>query len=556
MFHRRLFPGLVVLFASALVAPVAVAVAAAPSETTSPSQTAAVLPPESEQAPPTDCTAPVGFAINGPLPGYLVPDQELATTCVPFTQVPLAPPGYAGDYRVQEFSDAAARRALAACAASPPCAAIEAARRYQPVEFRKTGTIVPEGRIDPHAPNVDLRQIRRPGFFVRAPYREPIAQAERHTYTFEFTVPAEPYERLNRGITTPVKLRGWYLKGSGVPNSRGRRIHSLVILIGGRTVETTAVRDPRDPLYTRSNSTGKFVSITYPSHGTELWGADVWREYLYKLNQAGFDVLTFDKRGHGISGGITADNTLQQGLDMLRAIDALDSGNGVRVLGPDGTERTGRSAVRQLVGPDEARRMPIVLGGSSQGSWTTQWAMDANFNRWCEFDLPDRPCPAPWGYRTITGAILLASLPGFTGTEQELPFEAARREILHIAFIPTSEPLAHIGTWPAALFVKGLWDEVPGGLRTGPGGGPFPTFNAYLRVRGMKELLYLRGPHSEIMWGPTNVALAQDRVVGFSINAIFGRPSGQPRYATLKEAVAASPPIWEYSTQPTFPSSP
>jgi pimeloyl-ACP methyl ester carboxylesterase len=498
----------------------------------------------------------VGFALNGSLPGYLVPDKQLATTCVPFTQVPLAPAGYRGDYRVQEFSDVAARRALAACEAKPPCPAVEAARTYQPVQFRKTGTIVPQGRIDPHASNVDLRQIRRPGFFGRAPYREPIAQAQHRTYTFEFTVPPEPYERLNRGITTPVKLRGWYLKGSGVPDSRGRRVHTLVILIGGRTVETTAVHDPRDPLYTRSTSTGKYVSITYPARGTEEWGADIWREYLYKLNRAGFDVLTFDKRGHGISGGITVDNTLRQGLDMLRAIDALKTGNGVRVLGPDGKVRTGGSAVRQLVRPGQAQRMPIVLGGSSQGSWTTQWAMDANINRWCEFDLPNRPCHQPWGYHNIKGAILLASLPGFTGTQEELPYEAARREILHIAFIPTSEPLAHIGSWPAALFVKGLWDEVPGGLRAGPGGGPFPTFNAYLRVRGMKELLFLRGPHSEIMWGPANVAIAQHRVVRFSIDAIFGRPSKQPRYTTLKEAVAGSPPIYEYSTQPTFPTSP
>jgi len=211
---------LVVLFASAMVAPAAAV--AQPSRPTTPPQSAAALPPESQQAPPTDCTAQVGFAINGPLPGYLVPDKQLGTTCVPFTQVPLAPAGYQGDYRVQEFSDAAARRALAACEAKPPCAAVEAARTYHPVEFRKTGTIVPQGRIDPHASNVDLRQIRRPGFFGRAPYREPIAQAEHRAYTFEFTVPAEPYERLNRGITAPVKLRGWYLKGRGVPNGRGR----------------------------------------------------------------------------------------------------------------------------------------------------------------------------------------------------------------------------------------------------------------------------------------------------------------------------------------------
>lgn len=550
----RLMVWLVLLSAFALISLESAAAASRSSALSS--QTPSALPPESEQAPAPDCTAPVGFAINGPLPGYLVPDRVLGMTCLPFTQIPLAPQGYAGDYRVQAFTDEAARRALAACEAAPPCAALEAAKTYQPVQFRKTGTVVPFGRIDPNAPNVDLSQIRRPGFFGGAPYREPIASVESRTYTFEFTVPQEPYERLNLGMTTPVKLRGWYLKGAGVPDGRGRHVHALVILIGGRTVETTAVHDPRDPLYTRSQSTGKYVPVTYPSRGTEAWGANIWREYLYRLNRAGFDVLTFDKRAHGISGGITADDTLQQGLDMLRAIDSLRTGQGVRTLGPDGTLRTGAAAVRPLVRPGEVQRMPIILGGSSQGSWTTQWAMDANLNPWREFDLPGRPSRPPWGYRNIRGALLLASLPGFTGTEQELPYEAARREILHIAFIPTSEPLAHIGTWPAVFFAKGLWDEVPGGLRAGPGGGPFLTFNAYLRVHGMKGLVFLRGPHSEIMWGPANVALVQRRLVRFSINAIFDRPSRQPLYTTLKEAVAASPPIYEYSTQPTFPTSP
>lgn len=504
------------------------------------------LPPESEQAPPTDCVAHVGYNLNRPMPGYVVPDQQLGTTCVPFTQEPLAPAGYQGDYRVDEFSDEAARRRLAACKAQPPCAAITAAQDYQPPQFRVTGTIVPEGKIDPHAADVDLHAIRRPAFFARAPYDEPIAEAESRTYTFEFTTPAEPYERLNRGITAPVKLRGWYLKGAGVISGH-RRLRALAVFIAGRSIETTAVHDPRDPLYTRSASTGSYVPITYPGRGTEKWGVRQWRQYLYKLNRAGFDVLTFDKRGHGISGGLTADNTLQQGLDMLRALDALETGRGVRTLGPDAKARSGPAAVRALVRRRAVSRMPIILGGPSQGSFTTQWAMNANFHRWCELDLPDRRCHEPWGYRNIRGAVLLASLPGFLGAPETLAAEAARREVLHIAFLPTSEPLAGIGSWPAVFFGKGLWDEFQ---------GPFPTFNAYLRVRGMRELLFVRGPHSENEFGPANVSLMQDRVARFAVSAVLGRPSDQPPFHTLKEAIAASPPIWEYSTQPSFEPSP
>jgi hypothetical protein len=496
----------------------------------------------------------VGYNVNTTLPGYLVPDKTLGITCVPFTQVPLAPEGYQGDYWVQEFSDEAARHQLAECEAQASCPSIKNAENYTPDKFRTTGTIVPEGKIDPLASDVDLRQIRRPAFFGRHPYDEPIAELENRTYTFEFAVPADPYERLNLGITAPDRLRGWYIRGAGVPDGRGHRIPTLMIFIAGRSFETTAVQDPRDPLYTRSAGNGTYPPVKYPARGTERWGLRSWREYLYKLSQAGFDVLTFDKRGHGISGDITPDDTLQQGLDMLRAIDALNTGEGVRIFTPDGQNLSGRDAVLALLPPGELGRMPIILGGPSQASWATEWAMDANFNRWRELDLPDPPWHEPWGYRNIVGAVLLDSIPiGYFGPLHpvtpgpSLADEAAMRKIAHIARRPTSEPLAGIGSWPAVFFGKGLWDEVE---------GPFPTFNAYLRVHGPKELLFVRGPHGENEWGPANVALMQERVTRFAVNVVLGQPLGQPEFKTLKEAIAASPQIWEYSTRPQFESSP
>jgi pimeloyl-ACP methyl ester carboxylesterase len=502
--------------------------------------------PVAEQAPPTDCSAPVGYGANATLPGYRVPDEQLGTVCVPFTQVPPAPDGYEGDYHVTEFSDAAARERLAACEAQPPCVAIAYAQSYAPAEFRVTGSLVPFGKIDPHAAIVDLRQIRRPGFFGAVPYREPIAAGESRTWTFEYTVPPEPYERIDRGISTPVKLRGWYLEGGGIRDADGRRRRALAIFAAGRTVETTAVQDPRDPLYTRSAGSGHLTAVTYPARGTEKWGARQWREYLRKLNDAGFDVLTVDKRGHGISGGLTPDNAFQQGLDMLRAIDALHSGAGVRTLGPDGELRSGLAAVRALL-PNGPARLPIVLGGSSQGSMTTAWAMDANFNRWCELDLPDQPCHPPIGHRNVKGAVLLSALFGGFGDPAALAFVAAERKVNHLLLLPTSEPLAGIGSWPAVFFGKGLWDDIQ---------GPYATFNAYARAGDAKELVFIRGPHSEVDQGPANVALMQDRVAAFAVRAALGRPSGQPVYADLEEAIAASPPIWEPSTQPTFEASP
>jgi pimeloyl-ACP methyl ester carboxylesterase len=496
-------------------------------------------------APPADCTATVGYALNRSLPGYVVLDAQLGTMCVPFTQVPPAPADYAGDYHVAEFSDTAARERLAACKAQPPCPAIAYLEGYVPPQFRLTGTLVPFGRIDPHDADVDLREIRRPGFFGDVPYSEPVGEAEDRTYTFEYTVPAEPYERINHAISAPVKLRGWYVKGDGL--ARGGRRRALAIFVGGRTVETTAAQHPRDPLYTRSDS-GAYTAVTYPGRQTEKWGMRQWRQYLYKLNRAGFDVLSFDKRGHGISGGISADNAFRQGLDMLAAIDALRTGAGVRTLGPDGELRTGPPAVRELL-PRRASvgRMPIILGGSSQGAMATAWAMNANFNGWCELDLPDRPCHPPAGHRNVKGAVLLAAIFGGFGDPADLVYSAAEREVNHIVFLPTSEPLAGIGSWPAAFFGKGLWDDVQ---------GPFATFDAYRRAGPLKELLFVRGPHSEVEHGAANVALMQDRAAEFAVRAALGKPSAQAPYADFREAIAASPPTWEPSTQPAFEPSP
>jgi hypothetical protein len=537
--HLLLRSAIATTLIAALLAVPAVARAAAPPRVQAAGAGAEPVPP--------DCSATVGYALNRSLPGYVVSDEQLGSVCVPFTQVPAAPAGYEGDYHVTEFSDAAARAQLATCKAQPPCAAIDYQQSYVPPQFRLTGSLVAFGKIDPHASNVDLREIRRPGFFGAAPYREPIAAAEGRTHTFEYTVPAEPYERINRGITTPVKLRGWYLGGDGIPDGRGRQRRALAIFVGGRTIETTAVQDPRDPLYTRSPN-GQFTAVTYPSRHTEKWGMRQWREYLYKLNVAGFDVLTVDKRGHGISGGISADNALRQGLDMLAAIDALQTGEGVRTLGPDGELRSGRRAVRELLAPSVVSgRMPIILGGSSQGALATEWAMNANFNRWCELDLPDRPCHPPVHHRNIKGAVLLASLFGGFGDPGQLAFIAAEREVNHIAFLPTSEPLAGIASWPAVFFGKGLWDDIQ---------GPFATFDAYRRAGPMKELLFVRGPHSEVEHGPANVALMQDRVVAFAVKVALGEPSDQAPYAGLDDAIAASPPSWEPSTQPTFEPSP
>src|SRR5688500_10006429 len=67
--------GTIALLVVALLAPAAVAAR--------PAYRAHALPPGSEQAPATDCTAAVGDNVNTTPPGYRVPDDVLGTTCVP-----------------------------------------------------------------------------------------------------------------------------------------------------------------------------------------------------------------------------------------------------------------------------------------------------------------------------------------------------------------------------------------------------------------------------------------------------------------------------------------
>ena len=61
-----------------------------------------------------------------------------------------------------------------------------------------------------------------------------------------------------------------------------------------------------------------------------------WRAYLHALNRAGFDVLAYDRRGKGLSGGFSDTDTLEQSEDIFRVLDQMDTGRGMRILAPAG----------------------------------------------------------------------------------------------------------------------------------------------------------------------------------------------------------------------------
>jgi hypothetical protein len=509
--------------------------------------------------PPAECQMHVGYDRDRDLPGYLIPTQQGAPVCVPFTATAAHPPaGYVGDFYVDEFTDEKAKQRWHACRDDPECFA----RLSRHIEHRKPpnrehGMTDPKvldllGKVDADNPKVDLKTIRRPAFFAREPYREEIAAAESHTFTVEFTTGPEPYERLKLNMTADVKLRGWYLQGAGLDDGKGHKVRALVIMSNGGGGRVVAIEDPSDHLYHLDPQTGNSVLNTFPNATTGASGQRGWRHYLYLLNSAGFDVLSYDRRGVGLSGGFSDTNTLQQGRDILRVIGELTRCAGVRVLTPAGVELQGKAAVSALLAGARADRMPILLGGSSRGTMATGWAMTRNFDRTCDYDLATVPCGPPVGLKNIKGALMLADFsaglgyltaPTDTDDADRGLFLAGTEEEYGIVFFPASQSLAALHKWPALFIGRGLWDyaeSLEGAIA------------AYDRVQGPKELVVVRGPHPFETWPEEEQERVGERMVAFARSVALGQgdPPGSRPWSDMKELVATAAPVWEPSTRP------
>ena len=507
--------------------------------------------------PPTDCLAWVGADRNHELPGYRLPQPDGRTVCVPLGVNAYRPPaGYSGaDYHVDEFTGARLAQRWRACKADAACfARIDAQmQRWLPPNrarsTRSTGTVDPSGKIDPHGP-VDLRQIRRPAFFAKTPYVEGIARADASTFVVEFTVPRDPFEHIALKTADPIKLRGWYIEGRGVDDGRGGITRALVVMAPGGGGQLTAIQHPDEKAYRIDPATGRTVDIAFPNATTETMGQRWWRENLDALHQAGFDVLAYDRRGEGISGGFSDTHTLAQGEDVFRVLAQLDSGDGLRLVTPGGRGLEGEGAAGKLPGGMAATRIPILLAGYSRGSMSMAWAMAMNFSGVCNDAMPVPECAAPKGLSNIKGAILLSSFasgPGYLPASPDLAdrnlFLAAMAAEHHIVFYPSAAPLAGMHRWPAAFFGKGLWDRA----ETLEG-----TVAAYDRIRGAREIVVARGPHSIETWPEGDRRYLRERMIAFAQVAIAGGTSvpGARPWSDLRALVATTPASWEPSSRP------
>ncbi|MHB8816594.1 MAG: hypothetical protein ACYDAE_25485, partial [Steroidobacteraceae bacterium] len=325
--------------------------------------------------PQAECSAYVGYDRDAVLPGYRLPGSNGALMCVPFATTAAHPPsGYQGDFYVAEFTDAKLRARWQACRADPKCfKRIEAhiERRLPPNVQRKIHSaraLYLLGAVDQDDNGLPLQRIRRPAFFGQAPWHEEIARAERRAYTIEFAAEPGPYDRLIEHMGRPIELRGWYLRGTGVPDGRGHSTRALLVMSNGGGGHLVAIEARHEQLYHLDPKTGKSVWNHFPNATTGAGGQRAWRDLLYQLNDAGFDVLSYDRRGIGISGGYCDTNTLQQGRDLLNVVAALPSGAGMQVLTPHGRTLSGAAAAKALFGGVDAARMPVFHGGDSRGT--------------------------------------------------------------------------------------------------------------------------------------------------------------------------------------------
>jgi pimeloyl-ACP methyl ester carboxylesterase len=523
-------------------------------------------------APPFECHAKVGYDRDLVLPGYILPTAAGARTCVPFTSARFHPPaGYRGDYYVAEFTDAKLRERWEACKRDADCRKRvydQVLKRHPP--NREYNLKDPHGRfllgkVEEKGADTDLSTVRRPGFFARAPYNEPVAEVDSRTFVVEFTTELEPYERLRQHMTGDVKLRGWYIRGAGVDDGKGHKVRALIVMSGGGGDRVTAIDDPSDRAYVVDPKTGETIpNDDWPNATTGVKGEAAWREVWRRLNAEGFDVLAMDRRGVGVSGGYSDTNTLQQGRDLLRVIGELRTGQGMRALSPDGKLSAGHEAAAMVHGGAPDAGLPVMFMGSSRGTMASGWAMTDNFDKDCSYDLPKIACAPAHHDPHVKGAILVAEfssgvgyLPAETTPKDDGRGPGRDRGLFiggievenNIVFFPSSAILAGIGKWPSAFFARGLWcyaDGLEG------------TMDSYARVRGPKDLVVVRGPHPFETWPAEEKARVEDRIIAYARTVVLGGKDvpGRRPWSDMKELVATSGDVWEPSTHPTLVPAP
>ena len=114
----------------------------------------------------------------------------------------------------------------------------------------------------------------------------------------------------------------------------------------------------------------------------------------------------------------------------------------------------------------------------------------------------------------------------------------------NIVFFPSSATLTGIAKWPSAFFARGLWCYAS---------GLEGTIDSYQRVKGLKDLVVVRGPHPYETWPAQEQQRVQKRMIAYAQAVVLGRKTiaGRRTWSNMKELVATTSDVWEPSTHPT-----
>ena len=388
----------------------------------------------------------------------------------------------------------------------------------------------------PSVPPSDLSEVATPQAFAA----EVFSTLEARTYRIEFEVPKSDFQILgwtpawipvaippDPQPSVPLKLRGWYIKGDGVtpdeaerPEREGRALKHPLIIISAGFPYSIAFDQPVGA-----------IAVGQQMRKTVTW---------FIAN--GYDVLFFDKRGHGYSEGLLDG----MGEDVFRALDQLEKGvieeNGMTlslsIITPDGRRLTGKAAAQeQLLGSGyTARTKPVVLRGFSYGSSQLQKAMAMNysnlpveyrFKRDASGTVVVDPSRTPRGNRQYNFKGIIA-ISGFQGSikYETVPYflalDALASTIGHNGAVLKASVYDSMNGWPAFLGLYGTND-----FETAD--GAIEAYNE--RLRGFKEIRMVTGYHFGLASEEvdTYFALESER---FARKIVFNNPPADNRQTT------------------------
>ena len=410
----------------------------------------------------------------------------------------------------------------------------------------------------PNAPAADLSDVATPADFAD----EVFSSLQGRTVRIEFEVPKTDFEALGWLPTylpvllppdlapmVPHKLRGWYIKGDGLTRDDGDSDD------GDRREDRSVER----PLIILSSGFPYAIAFDQSVGGIAV-GRQLRKTVTYLVAQ-GYDVLFFDKRGHGYSEGFLDG----MGEDIFRALDQLEQGviveDGITlslsIITPDGRRLHGTAAANErLLGAGySARTKPVVLRGFSYGSSQLQKAMAMNysnlpveyrFKRDGSGNVVVDTARVPRGNRGYNFKGIVA-ISGFQGSLKYetipyfLAFDALASTVGHNGAVLKSSVYQSMDRWPGFLGLYATND-----FETAD--GAIDAFNN--RLRGFKEIRMVTGYHFGLASEEVDTYFAYE-TARFAREVVFKRLPIDNRQTTTyaREVCDAEPVVMDPTTQ-------